>query len=366
MKRIFTSFILAVALKSVVVAQTPITLSNTNMPNANDTLRYSNAQLSSMGNYTQTGTNFTWNYSSLVPISQGLREFKSSLNTPYAFFFLSFTGTAEKVADTLISFPVVSITNYYTYFRKSTSNPNAYLGDGVGLTISGVPVPSYYVDKDEIYNFPMTFPKYDSTTFRFTTPTSTLIPFVYSSTGRRATKVDGWGTLTTPFGTAPCLRLVTTTYAQDSIKTSFFPITYPTVNRSYQWLTNVQVNGKNVRIPMLEVSGNVLNNNFTPTQIRYRDNFQLQTGLKEVTNFDNITFYPNPVSDKLYFKNDAQLNGVTLNILDVQGKIIHSQVLNANDFGANGAINLEKLNSGLYTVQLQKAGITDSFKFIKQ
>ena len=366
MKRIFTSIILSIVLKWVMVAQTPITLSNTNMPSANDTLRYTNAQLTSIGNYTQTGTNFTWNYSTLVPVSQGLREFKSALNTPYAFFFLSFTGTAEKVTDTLVSFPGITLTNYYLYYRKSTSNPNAYLGDGVGLTINSIPVPSYYVDKDEIYNFPMTYPKYDSTSFRFTTPTSTLIPFVYSSTGRRATKVDGWGTLTTPFGTAPCLRLVSNVYAQDSIKTSFFPIAYPNNTRSYQWLTNVQVNGKNVRMPMLEVSGNVINNNFTPTQVRYRDNFQVQTGLKEVNDLNNIAFYPNPVSDKLYFKNNELLNGVTLVILDVQGKAVLSQVLNTNAFGANGAINLEKLNSGLYTVQLQKAGINDSFKFIKQ
>jgi hypothetical protein len=366
MKRIFTLFIFFFVGFEIAVAQTPITLSNTNMPGNNDTLRYSNAQISSIGNYTQTGTNFVWNFSSLVPVSQGVRDFKNALSTPYSIFFLSFTGTGEKIADTLISLPLVTITNYYLYYRKSTSNPNAYLGDGVGLTIGGVPVPSYYTDKDEIYNFPMTYPKYDSTTFRFSTPASTLIPFVYSSTGTRATKVDGWGTITTPFGTAPCLRLVSNVYAKDSIKTSFLPIPFNNNTRSYQWLTNVQVNGKNVRIPMLEVTGNVVNNNFTPTQVRYRDNVQIIAGMKEKDLVAQLNFYPNPVKEQLFFQNSAVLDGVEISILNSEGKRVFIKTIRSNEFNAQGSLNLESLPKGLYTVLLMKGEQKDGFKFIKQ
>lgn len=366
MKRFFTLFILSGLSLGTLFAQSPITLSNTNMPGNNDTLRYSNAQISSLGNYTQTGTNFNWNFASLIPVSQGVRDFKSALSTPYAVFFLSFTGTGEKITDTLVSLLAVNITNYYLYYRKSTSNPNAYLGDGVGLTINGIPVPSYYSDKDEIYNFPMSYPKYDSTSFRFSTPSSTLIPFVYSSTGNRATRVDGWGTITTPFGTAPCLRLVSNTYSKDSIKTSFLPIPFNTHNRSYQWLTNAQVNGKNVRIPMLEISGNVINNNFTPTTVRYRDNPQVIAGMKETQLSEAINFYPNPVKEHLFFNNDKALDGLEISILDVQGKLVLTKTVHSSDFGTTGSISVNALPTGIYTVQLKKAGLMDGFKFVKE
>ena len=193
------------------VAQSPISIGNTNMPGSGDTLRYSNGQISSIGSYTQTGTNFTWNFNNLVPTSQGIRAYKASLLTPYAFFFLGFSEYGEKIADTLGAGPL-TITNYYNFYKKQSS-PQAYLADGAGMTFSAIPVPNYYSDKDELYNFPMSYPKYDSTTFKFSTISSTLIPIVYSKTGSRVTKVDGWGSITTPYGTANCLRLITTQYS---------------------------------------------------------------------------------------------------------------------------------------------------------
>jgi len=77
-------------------SQVPITLTSSNFPGSNDTLRYSNAQLTSVGNYTQTGANFVWNYS-LVPTSQVVRSYKASYLTPYAFFFLGLNEYGEKI-----------------------------------------------------------------------------------------------------------------------------------------------------------------------------------------------------------------------------------------------------------------------------
>lgn len=365
MKYSFTMLCLAAG---ALFAQSPITLSNSNMPANTDTLRYSSAQLSSVGNYTQTGTSYNWDFSALVPVSQGIREFKSPLSTPYAIFFLSFTGSAEKVADTLLNVPpLVTLTNYYLFYKKSTSNPNAYLADGAGLSISGIPLPSYYSDKDEIYNFPMTYPKYDSTSFRFSTPSTTATPFVYSSTGTRATRVDGWGTITTPFGTAPCLRLVSNVYAKDSIKTSLISIPFTNNTRSYQWLTNAQVNGKNVRIPMLEVSGTVFNGTFTPTQVRYRDNYLNlnAVGIRELDNAAHTVFYPNPVGDQLHYLNTGQLEGVNYTITDVNGKTMDAGVIRIINTEVSGAIPVKQLSPGVYTIRLAKQGTTDAFRFIK-
>ncbi len=243
---------------SIAQAQSSPTLTATHFPGSGDTLRYSVAQLSSVGNYTQTGTNFNWNFGGLLPISQGVRSYKPAFLTNYAFFF-SFQDFGELIADQLAIGPLV-IEDYYNFYRKQTNPINAYIVDGAGMTFSNVPVPSYYTDKDELYKLPISYPQYDSTTFRFSTPSTTLLPIVYSKTGYRITQVDGWGTITTPYGTAPCIRIITTQFSRDSIKTAFLPLAINNFQRSYQWLTTTS------KIPFLEVNGNLVGTNFTPTQ----------------------------------------------------------------------------------------------------
>lgn len=336
-------------------SQTPITLTSSNFPGNNDTLRYSNAQLTSIGNYTQTGTNYVWNYSTLVPTSQGVRSYKNAISTPYAFFFLGFNEYGEKIADTLALGPI-TITNYYNYYKKQTSPTNSYIIDGAGMTLTSVPVPSYYTDKDELYNFPMTYPKYDSTTFKFSTPSSTLIPLVYSKGGYRVTKVDGWGAVTTPYGTANCLRIVTTQYSKDTIKSSLLPFPIPFLNyqRSYQWLTTTS------KIPFLEVNGNLIGANFTPTQIRYRDNYVVFTGIKnEAQDVSAMLLYPNPVKDKLYLSASTK-NETTVEILDVTGKLLLKETLNT-DF-----IDVNTLQTGVFVVKITESNKTHFFKFVKE
>lgn len=354
MNRIYLSFFSFLIILSF-NAQSPISLSNTNMPGANDTLRYSIAKLSSLGNYTLTGTNFTWDFSLLEFSSQGIREYKSAPATPYAFFF-SPLDYGEKIADTLGAGPF-TMTDYYNFYKKQSS-PNSYIADGVGVTYSGFPIPNYYSDKDELYNFPMTYPKYDSTTFKFSTTTNTMIPFKYSKTGYRVTVVDGWGTITTPFGTASCLRLITTQYSQDSVKTQFGNFGFPNNQRSYQWLTSTS------KIPYLEVNGAFNGGNFTPALVRYRDLPRVVAGIKSEEISGAIVMYPNPVKNELHFSlNENEVYNIE--IIDLTGKTVITQK-NERPVNGNVSINLKELASGFYTVKVRRNAGTGFLKFIKE
>lgn len=339
-------------------AQSPITLTNSDMPGSGDTLRYSNAQMSSVGNYTQTGTNYAWNFSSLVPTGQGVRSFKNALSTPYAFFFFGLNEYGEKIADTLGAGPI-KLTNYYNYYKKQSS-PSAYIADGAGITFSSVPVPNYYSDKDELYKFPMSYPKYDSTTFKFSTTSNSLIPIQYSKTGYRVTIVDGWGTVTTPFGTANCLRLITTQYSQDSIKNIIvpFPIGFPNNQRSYQWMVS---GGK---IPFLEINGALTGSSFNPTQARYRDSSRTIVGIKEIqTDKDLVIMYPNPVKDKLSLKFNKNLS-YELAIADIAGKELIKEKVEANSM--SNSIDVSALKPGIYLLRVRQEGAFYTIKFIKE
>ncbi len=346
-----------------VSAQSPITLSNSNMPGNNDTLRYTNASPNSLGNYTQTGVNHTWDFSGLVSLGEGVRSFKSALLTPYAFYFLALNEYGEKVADTLGAGPL-TMTNYYNFYKKQTSPVNAFVADGVGMTFSSVPVPSYYSDRDELYKFPMTYPQYDSTTFKFSTVSNSLLPVTYSKAGHRITKVDGWGKVITPYDTVNCLRLITTQYARDTVKTTIGPITvpfgFPNFQRSYQWMS------LNSKIPFLEITGSLVNDVFTITQVRYRGYHRIMANPVSTgpeLQAGNIGLYPNPVKDKLQVYGLAP-EPASFEIYALDGKKVLSGHFKSPASEQN--LDLSGLEKGVYFINISGATTNTSLRFVKE
>lgn len=356
---------------TLIIAQSPITIGNSNMPGANDTLRYTNVQTGSVGNYTQTGTNFAWDFSKVVSTTENLREFKAASQTPYFLFFLAQGEYGEKIADTLVGGTgTLSITKVYNFYRKQTNPVNAFVADGMGMTISGLPVPSYYSDKDELYNFPMSYPKYDSTTFKFSTTTAGALPIKFSKQGYRTTKVDGWGTVKTPYGTDNCLRLVTTQYSKDTTTITIPPIpplpALPPFKigiqnnvRSYQWMT---LTGK---IPYFEVTGNLIGSNFMITQVRYRGykvaSIDL-TGIKQAEDISAISLYPNPVKDKLWLSQGAN-DQTSFEVYDLNARLIKQGSLES--IGGISYLDVSALETGLYVLKLSSESQDSYLKFIK-
>ncbi|MEI6021462.1 MAG: T9SS type A sorting domain-containing protein [Bacteroidota bacterium] len=371
MKKIYALFF--VIQVSMSWAQTAITLNNSNMPGANDTMRYTNVQPASIGNYTQTGANFNWDFSNVVSTTSARRDFKSALNTPYAFYFLSLGEYGEKIADTLVGGTgTITITNYYNFYKKQTTPANAFVADGVGMSISGLPVASYYSDKDELYMFPMTYPKYDSTSFKFSTLTTTLLPIKYTKAGYRVTKVDGWGSIKTPYGTDNCLRLVTTQYSIDTISVNLPipglpPIKFGTPNnqRSYQWISSSS------KIPYMEVSGSLLNNNFTVTQIRYRG-YNTKSppppppnlvGIDAINDISALESYPNPVRDKMWLNGQVPMPS-KIEFFDLNGRLVSTQ--NIEQMGQVSYVETAALNVGIYVAKINLPSQNIIFKFIKE
>ncbi len=358
MKKIFFLFILN-ACASLIIAQSAITLSNTNMPGSGDTLRFTNFQVNTAGNYTQTGTNHTWDFTNVTSTTEGMRNFKYGWQTPYSVLF-GINGYGEKIADTIGAGPL-TLTNYYNFYKKQTSPVNAFIADGVGMTFSGTPIPSYYSDKDELYNFPMTYPKYDSTTFKFTTTTAGIIPISYSKVGYRVTVVDGWGIVKTPYGIENCLRLITTQYASDSIKNTIFPfpLGFPNFQRSYQWMTVTS------KIPYVEITGSLLGGNFTPTQAKYRGYSKevISVGLNEQVSESGVSFYPNPVKDQLHLVMDGKAES-SYEIYSVDGKRVTT--INTTFTGTHAELDVSSLEAGIYLVKITGDQKDQHLKFIKE
>jgi len=246
----------------IIYANSQITITSSDMPSSGDTIRYSVGSISQdiLQKYLKTGTSHDWDFSDLEPESQDIYNYQNAMQTPYGFFFIGSYGL--KVTDS-IGVGTYSIKNIYNFFKKSTSKFEA---NGMGLTFGGIPFPSFYTDNDEIYQFPLNYGRRDSSTFRISTNLAGMLQ--YSSTGYRINEVDGEGTITTPFGKFDCIRIKTYVYQIDSIGFSSFKIGFPNPRLEYKWLA------KTIKIPVLEITGPMVNGNFTPNTLRYRDKYR--------------------------------------------------------------------------------------------
>lgn len=343
----------------VVISKGQITITNSSLPNIGDTIRYSIANLNSVGDYTSTGANYVWHFDTLKVIGQGRRDFTNV--TPYSMFFGP-TKFGEKVRDTIVSqnipgFGMITITDFYQFYRNL---PTVFDVEGAGVKINNVPVPSFYSDKDELYFLPLQYGQRDSSTFKFSTPTTTAIPIVYKKSGYRITEADGWGTITTPYGTFNCLRVVTTQYSKDTIifNSTFgsIPVGFNNYQRSYQWLTTSE------KIPVLEVSGNISNmGNFTPALVRFRDNYKV-VGINETTkNMEKLNVFPNPSNGVFKIENIFPSNNIRVSIFNAYGQ----NVLNITEytgFTDEIEIDVSHLSNGNYNGVVQSGDKIFLFK----
>src|SRR6185436_7728587 len=123
--------------------------------------------------------------------------------------------------------------NVWDFFKNTTTK---FTLEGTGFTLNGFPLASDYTDPDEWYYFPLNYNDNDSGTFYV----STTVPGLgtYIQAGKRKNTVDGWGKITTPFGTFDTLRVRSVVTETDTIKiTTPFPFTLPIPNNrvEFKW-----------------------------------------------------------------------------------------------------------------------------------
>jgi hypothetical protein len=280
--------------------QAQLSIGRANMPKAGDSLRYSTALPTALakGWEKQVGASQTWDFGSLSSQAQTLVEYKSSLQTPYAFYFFGQIGL--KTADSLGAGPIV-FKNLYSFYSVSNS---AFRAEGIGYSFSGFPLAANYEDEDEIYQFPLEYGDQDTSTFRFVFE----VPgnaFRLVQQGIRMNYVVGYGSLKLPGYTANDALLVKSViFETDTLTTQFGQIPLPRNQVSFKWLTD------DLRLPALEISGTPTGpSGFTPTQVRYYD--ARATRVREPNNGHNGV-YPNPTTGFLNLPTDSSRQPIEL------------------------------------------------------
>jgi hypothetical protein len=256
-------------------ANAQISIGSADMPSSGDTIRYTNAPIGTF-NFSLTGANFNWDYKNLGFNNQDLYKFQTLSQTPYASLVLSglpFGAFGYKIADS-VGQGQFSFKDIYNFFEKNSNSWRA-VGTAFTLPIQGTTFKTggVYSDKDEIFQFPLNYNDYDSSTFKVVTPFGVSFFNVgnFEQKGYRINTVEGWGVISTPYANAVnCIKVKSRVEEIDSLRLaipgqSALTVGFPNSRIEYKWLSKTE------KIPVLEVTGTNLNNQFVANIIRYRD-----------------------------------------------------------------------------------------------
>lgn len=355
------SFLVLVLLPFLVKAQ--ITITNADLPSSGDMIQFSEAAATTPVDVTLTGANYTWDFSMLQYASQDVDTFLSVFATPLVYnLVFGFNSNQATRGIDLSAFPQVPISDVYGFFNKSSNN---YKQTGYGASINGITTPISFINHDIIYDFPINFGNQDSSDSNY----SIVIPGLASAIGsqHRVNNVDGWGSITTPYGTFNALRIVSTLTGEDSIylDTLGFGFSSPRqLTREYKWLANGQ------DIPILQINTTEVLGTETVTLIKYRDSLRVPTAINEINNDLQLTLSPNPSKGGNVFLNSQSTKSVDLfcSIYSVDGQLVYQQSLKipAGNQQVQLSTGENSLSSGTYIIHLSNSSSSSFLKMMVQ
>jgi len=338
-----------------------ITITNNDMPSPGDTIRKSVSVITPGLDYISSGANYTWDFAALQPITQTVDTFVTVNSVPFLYQLIFIPNVVANLAQKftgLEAFPQIPVTDPYQFYRKTTSNYNDV---GYAVTVSGIPVPIRLNPADVVYKLPLVFNNKDSSNASGQLGVPGL-GFI-SIQRKRVNHVDGWGTLTTPYGTFNVLRLKSAVTETDSIFIDSIGFGQQ-IQRNYieyKWLTN----GKKQPLMQVTEEGPLV-------QVNYIDNiFDPGVGIAEIgIPKIAVTVSPNPVDDYAMIAFELeQAAGTRLSVVNLDGKeimeIFHGDLPAGQHFHLLD-ITRKQFPRGPYLLMLETNGNQSTQKFIVQ
>ena len=265
-----------------------IIIDQNDMPQSGDTIRLSSAVAFGNLNYEESGNDFVWDFSELTFFSQRVDTFVSVSQTPwlYQIVFLLSANLASPGQD-FDQLPGFQVTDYFNFYKNSSSE---FKSVGFGVTMNSIPIPNKFDDPDIIYRFPLSVGDVDSSLSNY----ALALPGIgyYGGWKKRVNYADGWGELTTPYGTFETIRIRSEIIQFDSLYIDSLGLGFPVerVFTEYKWL------GKNFGLPLCTVTDDGL----LPT-IEYIDSVRaLITNIQSIELKEpDIVVSPNPFNQYL-------------------------------------------------------------------
>ncbi len=312
------------------LAQTSPSITRADMPVPLDTLRQSTAAIvlpASAPPLTRRGPNQTWNYAALVATAQNVARFTAiPAQTFYLLTFGSpFSGANRATVAAPQALPLppglpLPITDPYQFYNTSAAE---FKSVGYGGLLAGTAVPVTYAanQQDIIYRLPLRFGNAQDSSnsfFSINVPGTGYL----SQKRKRVNIVDGWGTLTTPFGTFQAVRVLTRLDDYDSIAVTGLNqgFAVPT-RREYKWLAVGQ------HVPLLTITTTALAGRETVSNVEYRDIYRRivrPSATRDAVLDAALALYPNPLAAgaPLLLDVPAGSGPLTVEVVDLLGRSV--------------------------------------------
>ncbi len=360
-------FILILSILTSGVSFSQIQLTQADFADGGDTIRMSLATDPTI-DFASTGTNFTWNFSSLVADQQILRNFRnisegSALMTfifgifaPPAYQGTNFTETDAIPLDQLSAFLPVTISNMNVVTKIDAAQVNSI---GYSMVVDGTEIPFKSDTIETRYQLPMNYGDVYTSNGYTNLDMNPIQNAIWIQHRQRSSNVDGWGSITTPYGTFEALRVRHDITEVDSLFLEIFgtptwielPIPPSVI---YEWWTNSELE------PILRITTSDILGTTAVTGIEYKDIYLgLDAGVEEQSIV--IGIYPNPA------QNTITLNGVSNRsnylIIDNHGKTVMSGVIDSQ----SDTIDIHSFAKGTYQVIIRSEnGEWGAANFVKQ
>ena len=213
--------VLIIALYVIQAAAQPV-YTSVYYATAGNTYYLTSASLANRLNFDTTGTSFTWNYSTLVGLSQQPLLFRSPdstgfTKTQWPYIYNTANVNLSSTNEQNLSYGNYSESNANDYFLINSSvleekaSSADISADGISVNTKNV-----YSSPDIFYTFPLHY----TDSFASAGSYTTSIPGLYYNTVliNRTNKVDGYGTVITPAGTySHCLKIKSNVTETDSL-----------------------------------------------------------------------------------------------------------------------------------------------------
>lgn len=343
------------------MGHTQIVITDADFPVAGDALTVSRTADLTL-DYSSTGPNHQWDFSSLTLLDQVTREHNSLSGVPFL-INLSYGPTAVTAYRSSYYMPFsdlplnqfgnllpVQIEDVFQYTKKNAQKMTLV---GYSASISGQSVPIKSDTIETKYIYPLEYEDEYISSGYTRLDMSVFIPAEWIQQRKRSTVVDGWGQITTPFGTFDVLRVQHKIEETDSVKYNGMafgldiPVTY-----EYEWIANGE------KTPILKVVTTEVMGNETVVSAEYKDHNFLN--VETIQQAEGLKVYPNPVADELII---SWANGMKeVSIYHLDGTLVKQESFEQ----AVHTFNTSELNSGMYFLSAQKDGEIVTTSFVKK
>lgn len=336
-----------------------ITVTSTDFASASDEVYISSSNQFSL-DYATTGANHTWDFSSLVSNSQALRRFgPMSEVTGLPFFIYGTLASAPYKAsyflpsslpiDQLGSLIQIPLSDVRQFTKKSTT---ALTLLGFSMAVSGTAIPAKSDTIETQYALPLTYGSSNTSRGYTKLDMNPYFTAEWRQHRNRVTTVDGWGSITTPYGTFQALRVKHVIAESDSFNYNglWIPLSLP-ISTEYEWWTTGE------KVPVLKATINSVGGSSQVTGVEFKNN-QI-VGLDEVSVIE-ATLFPNPTIG--FFKVQFSEVPKQIQILDLQGKV----VLEDKNPSLFKEYDIQSLDPGMYFLNVMGEKSSTKISIIKE